>query len=358
VVTGLTGKRPRAPSRYATPALWCGLLLAALAAGCGDDPIAPDDPGGVHGVSGDAVADGPLDADQGDDASDTEGGAELASDTGAPDVDGVAGDTGVGDGPAADDAPVSDPDGDVPSDVAVDGAADAEPVRPTPLVDSRDRLLDTYADAVGASRCQAWAGMTRDQRGVFLTITDLLGNRSWLTEEPESGPREGDDLDTALDHVTRVVAVRGADTDCLLPRCCGGVEFNRLYVVADERLIATFRGDAAGLPAWRPSSDLAGPHDPFTQSAETYHGQPRGQAHFFASDGDAVVLERPGVEGVLEPHLVEIDIDYNLFHESSPECDYRLGTISGRELYEEVWAAEGTSRSVELDYVPTSCESR
>jgi len=119
-------------------------------------------------------------------------------------------------------------------------------------------------------------------------------------------------------------------------------------------LIEAFRSDDDWLPEWAASRDLAGPHDPFTQSSETVNGQPTGQAHFFASDDDMVILERPGVEGVSDPHIIEIDIDYNLIHESNPECDYLF--VPGRQVYEEFWSGHGNGDPVDFDHLPTGCE--
>src|SRR5438552_14103567 len=49
------------------------------------------------------------------------------------------------------------------------------------LTTNRDRLLDSYASIQGLTNRQlAWNSMSPSQRGVFLTITDLLGRRSFL----------------------------------------------------------------------------------------------------------------------------------------------------------------------------------
>jgi len=48
------------------------------------------------------------------------------------------------------------------------------------LKTNRDRLLNSYASHKGyADRYQAWASMTESQKGVFLTLTDLLGRRTF-----------------------------------------------------------------------------------------------------------------------------------------------------------------------------------
>ncbi|MBI1945126.1 MAG: hypothetical protein HYS27_05490 [Deltaproteobacteria bacterium] len=205
----------------------------------------------------------------------------------------------------------------------------------TTLANERDRLLDTLA----TDRCVAWAALDDDQRAIFLLVTDLLGKRTLL-----------DDGDSALAHVMRVHALRGRQHEGCL-RCCGDREFNRAYLSLDDALIAAFRDDA--LPSWRDTRDLAGPHAPFTASSETELGQPRGQAHFFAADDDAVALDRPGVEGVLDAHALELDLDFNLLHESAPTCEY--GGESGLSRYQALWGEHGAGGDAELTYVPGGC---
>ncbi|MDP2341840.1 MAG: hypothetical protein Q8O67_12850 [Deltaproteobacteria bacterium] len=216
------------------------------------------------------------------------------------------------------------------------------------LRDNRDRLLGTLVD--GQDRCAVWSGFDDVQRGVFLTVTDLLGRRSFVTRAV--APRTGVDLEMALDHVVRLWAVNGKETSGCV-RCCGGGEFNRLYFSADDVLVRVLRVDDVGLPAWDGSTDAAGPHEPFTRSLETIAGQPRGQLHLWTTDSEAVALERNGVVGVVDPHIVEIDIDYNVIHESNPECTY--SGSSGRERYEEVWSSEEAFGGAAFDYVPSGC---
>lgn len=283
-------------------------LLAALAC---PQPTAPPDAGGAD----DNDADADADVDGGDD----------------PDV---ARDGGV----------------DADDDAGVDDDDDAGVLAPLPsLRDHRDRLLDSLGDS--PDRCVRWAAFDEVQRGVFLTITDLLGRRSYLRDGPAAGARSGVELEMALDHVTRLWAVNGAEPDGCV-RCCGGGEFNRLYFSADDALLQALR-TGVGLPAWRDSSDVAGPHEPFSKSLETNAGQPRGQLHFWASDGEAVALARPGVVGVVDAHIVEIDLDYNVIHESNPECSY--SGQPGRVRYEEVWSVEEAFGAAAFDYVPGGC---
>ena len=206
---------------------------------------------------------------------------------------------------------------------------------PSALAAARDRWLDT----VSAGRCAAWRAFDDDQRAVFLLVTDLLEQRSAV---PGGG--------SALAHVARLHALRGRQHEGCL-RCCGDREFNRAYLSADADLMAALRDDA--LDAWRDTRDLAGAHEPFTASRETELGQPRGQLHFFADDAHAVPLARPGVEGVLDAHAVEIDLDFNLLHESAPTCEY--GGQSGLVRYHELWTSEGRGGDVELLYAPTGC---
>jgi hypothetical protein len=198
----------------------------------------------------------------------------------------------------------------------------------------RDRLLDSLG-----ARCEVWAAFDENQRAQLLLLTDLLGKRSGLG-----------DGSSALAHVNALYAVRGQRSEGCV-RCCGDGEYNRAYFSVDTALAHALR--EGGLAAWDDSQDLAGPHDPFTMSLETRAGQPTGQAHFFARDEDAVPLGRMGVEQVLDAHALEIDIDFNIVHESSPLCEY--GDETGVERYERVWRDEGVGGDAELAYVPTGC---
>lgn len=283
------------------------------------------------------------------------------------------------------------------------------------LKTNRDRLLDSYALHTGrANRQQAWNEMTIVQKGVFLTITDMLGRRTFMNqnrnytdtfltptqsdydlgcvrknarrnidlegayispydivpggEQPlpdlstpcelvdagtciERGhcaaslaPRT--DHDMALNHVTTLYAVNGNDGGG-----CGGMNYHRLYFSADDELIYKLRNiDALGPVGWRRSEDLGGPHSPFTQSRETMHGQPRGQTQQWAWDYEAVYMTRPGVFGVYDPHLIEMDIDYNGIHDSNPECSY--GGTYGRYKYQNTWYNQGLGGSAEYEYSP------
>jgi len=284
------------------------------------------------------------------------------------------------------------------------------------LKTNRDRLLDSYALHTGrADRQQAWNEMTNVQKGVFLTVTDMLGRRTYMHqnrnytdtfltptqsdydlgcvrknawgrnidlegafispidivpggEQPmpdmsipcefvdastciERGhcsaslaPRT--DHDMALNHVTTLYAVNGNNGGG-----CGGINNHRLFFSADDELIYKLRNiDVLAPVGWRRSEDLGGTHSPFTQSRETMHGQPRGQTQQWAWDYEAVYMTRPGVYGVYDPHLVEMDIDYNWIHDSNPECSYD-GTY-GRYKYQNTWYNQGLGGSAEYEYSP------
>ncbi len=228
----------------------------------------------------------------------------------------------------------------------------------------RNRLLDTLALRLNAAdRCTLWNTMTTVEKGIFLTHTDMLGHRSCLenasvpssqmkgrtcnssectcTTSDACSCAAGSEM--ALDHVFKVWAVNGTDpTCCSGTDCCnGGAEWHRTYFSADLKLIAYFRDVHAGLPEWSESGDFAGPHDPFTQSDETQQGTPRGQVHFWTFDSQASVLDRNGVEGVLDPHIVELDNDYNILHDSNSEGTYSF--TYGRVAYKKHWNWTGSN---------------
>jgi hypothetical protein len=217
------------------------------------------------------------------------------------------------------------------------------------LAANRDRLIDTLAVRKTTTRCPLWTQLTATQKGVFLTITDLLGKRSFMTADPPAGTaRTGADLEQALDHVTKVYEVRDSGGGN------GGGDNNRIWLQMDATLATALRDFNGPLPEWAASTDFAGAHDPFDATSETVHGQPRGQAHFWSADAKSKPLTRPGVEGIDDPHIVEIDIDYDVFHNSNPEGTYFPGGL-GRTAYETYWTPLGAGGGPELDYVPTGC---
>ncbi|MEQ1567420.1 MAG: hypothetical protein ABMA64_17390, partial [Myxococcota bacterium] len=76
---------------------------------------------------------------------------------------------------------------------------------------------------------------------------------------------------------------------------------------------------------WGGSTDLAGPHTPFTVSLETESGAPRGQLHLFRDPGSAQAgapLGRLDLESLVDPYLVELDHDFDCVHDSNPACSY------------------------------------
>jgi hypothetical protein len=205
--------------------------------------------------------------------------------------------------------------------------------------------------------CAQWYDMSDSERNVFLTITDRL-QRTKLA-----------DGSSALSHVRDLVSVRGQNPD----GGCGGANYNRVYLVVDEhlhdamRMIAqhgatvrvngqrVLQEDGFG---WRPTTDLCPPGSPcyehggFTGSIETDRGGPRAQVHFFVDPrtGEAVTHTRPGIEGVRNGYLVEIDMDYNWRHDSSTECRYD-GRRTGAEQYRDM--VRGGSDI--LNFLPCDC---
>lgn len=256
--------------------------------------------------------------------------------------------TKSGEGPLEPSAPANAP---APTSSVSDLPSGPAPATISSLTENRDRLLDTLAQRKSATRCSLWSSLTATQRGVFLTITDLLGRRSYMTNASgadSTGRLSKDDLAVALDHVTKVYEIRDSNGDN------GGMNNNRIWLQVDETLIAALRSPHSALPEWSASGDLAGPHSPFDADSETVDGQPRGQAHFWSADSKSRPIGRPGVEDINDARIVEIDIDYDLFHNSNPEGTY-FPNGKGTEHYTKVWSAKGAGGSPELDYVPTAC---
>lgn len=276
------------------------------------------------------------------------------------------------------------------------------------LQTNRDRLLTDYAHERNyMDAATFWNQMSQSEKGVFLTITDLLGRRSYFWENqpmhnyvylgveedqvagcaamnndndcnngcwfhpstpPGNDPQiEGcvhgwgeacaaagkcsdetiyvdrTDFDTVLNHVEKFYGILGSNS-------CGG-SGNRIFFKADNDVIYWFRNIGLQLPYWRVSHDLAGPHDPFTQSRETDPGQPRGQTQQWAWDYEATPIYRDNFYNAgNDPHIVEIDIDYNVAHDSNPECSY--GGVYGRTKYENYWYYRGLGGPADLGYYP------
>ena len=221
-----------------------------------------------------------------------------------------------------------------------------------PLEHHRNRLLDTLARQRGIpDRCAFWRTLDASQRGVFLTHTDLLGNRSCF-----GAARCAPGDEQALDHVVRLWALRGTDPTCA--GCNGGIDWHRSFWEADAALLSRWRDRSRPLPAWRASHDLMGPHRPFDWTLETEAGPPRGQIQLFSSGAVAVPLRRAGVERLRDPDVFELDEDYNWRHDSNPEGSYR--GIRGRALHERTWSplGNGAAAAFAPEWAPRCGERR
>ncbi len=137
---------------------------------------------------------------------------------------------------------------------------------------NRNRLLDTLAQVKGSpDRCTLWNSFTNIQKGLFLTHTDMLGNRSCMenssiySNELNSGNNCDSSVpcnclpgsDMALDHVYKIWTINGNDPSCQCTEgsngynCCnGGGEWHRTFFGADNALIGYFRNYTFGLPEW------------------------------------------------------------------------------------------------------------
>lgn len=231
----------------------------------------------------------------------------------------------------------------------------------SPTLDaSRDRLLSDYATQRGESADVTWAAMSDSERDVFLTITDLLGNRSPMENDPSRSHEQ------ALDHVTSIVNIRGQNPY----GTCGGQQWSRMFVVVSDRLLDYLRNPKRGLPTWRESRDgyflfmklfwWVGPHQPFNDSAETVTGRPRGQAHFWSNARWARGSRRIREDGYFHPNLVEFDEDYNLMHDSGPRCTYdsEVGPVDGITKHHLTWSQIGTGNDPGWKYQPRSSANR
>ena len=228
-----------------------------------------------------------------------------------------------------------------------------------------NRLFETWRarNASGVDACTAWRQrLDRSQRMVFLTITHRL-TTSWLRPVSVSTyavyyplyEAYVPDGRTPLDHINAVYVIAGGHGP--VPGAgvgsCGGSDNNRLFMSMDHQAwlafgLANATSGSVGNPGplldpwggrvWRESSDIAGPHDPFSASDETSYGSPRGQVHFWAPrtnpEHTAYLIplqpawepvSRRGVEGVTDPYLFEMDQDYNFWHDSNPLCSDFLG---------------------------------
>ena len=219
--------------------------------------------------------------------------------------------------------------GPVDARVAADGAA---PRDATTLGDGGggDASLSALRDALFATStdtpCATWSSFDESQRAVFLTLT----HRLYTSRTPDGRPM--------LAHVDGLHRVLGGGADGTE---CGGIDNNRLFLSMDDylwaRMVETWDDarvieDGAG-SHWLHTGDAAGPHDPFDASSETDTGlrctllietsesrPPTAQAHFFLA-GSAVPVERgPGPAMPTDPHMLEIDHDFDCIHRSNPTC--------------------------------------
>jgi hypothetical protein len=232
-------------------------------------------------------------------------------------------------------------------DGAPDGAAPDAGFAAT-LDGNRDRLIRTYYARLHAlpgvvqsngldggqlaDVCALWSALDPSARAVFLTITHRLQGATLA------------DGSHALDHVTLLYRVNGGQgASPTAAGSCGGGEYNRLIMSEDATLHAaqlaandhqgaaqTGVFDLADIPAggfWRDSHDLGGPHAPFDLSDETNGGAPRGQTQYFRDPSSTAAnapLGRADLETLVDPDALEMDQDYDCFHNSNPSCPYTL----------------------------------
>lgn len=251
-----------------------------------------------------------------------------------------------------------------------------------------NRLFETWRtrNASDVDACTAWRQrLDRSQQLVFLTITHRL-TTSWLGPVPVSPgtfyyplyEEYAPDGQTPLDHITAVYSIAGGHgpNPGAGTGSCGGGDNNRLFMSMDHQLWLAFglanvtSGNPAplhdpwGNRAWQESSDIAGPHDPFDASDETSYGSPRGQVHYWPArlnperTAFLVPLEpaspgpvwRPGVEGVSDPYLLEMDQDYNFWHDSNPLCGGAL------QDYVDNHGSSG-AEPINVNWEPAACSS-
>jgi hypothetical protein len=193
--------------------------------------------------------------------------------------------------------------------------------------------------------------MHASEREVFLTLT----HRMYLSETPDGT--------TMLDHVARLHLVLGGGVS---GNECGDATNNRLFASMDQTLwqlmidawndeLRVTDGGAAGDTFWAHTNDLAGPHEPFDASAETQAGlhclvlvelpsslPPTAQAHYFQAGSAARVDRGPGIQLPADPFLLEIDHDFDCFHQSNPICgDFLDRYVSHYGDYEADWRPTG-----------------
>jgi hypothetical protein len=235
------------------------------------------------------------------------------------------------------------------SDAARDpDGPDSAPLLPdaaTATAGDRDRLFAGYAEG---DSCTVWTALDDSQRAVFLTLTHRLS----VSMTPDG--------QTMLSHVDAVYLILGGGAD---GTACGSGENNRLFVSMDrylwERMVDAWNNELAitdgGGAYWAKTNDIAGPHDPFDASSETQSGlscalvvelpdskPPTAQAHLFR-DGSATRVERgPGISLDADPHMLEIDHDFDCFHQSNPTCgDFAQRYVDNYGDYGADWTPAG-----------------
>lgn len=285
------------------------MLSSLLFAACGEssEPIAAA--GGKGGSAADA---GGLGGNGGADASSGAGGSAAAS-------------GGSGGSAAAAGAP---------ADAAV----------PATLSSLRQALYSGYASS---DTCAAWDGLNASEREVFLTLT----HRLFLSKTPDGA--------SMLEHMTKLWLIRGGGND---GSTCGGSENNRLFLSMSaylwQHMVTTWQGTTSvtdgGGAFWAKTADIAGPHSPFDASNETETGlrctllietsgskPPTAQAHFF-QDGSAVPVKRGPIDLPSDPHMLEIDHDFDCIHRSNPTCSNFINKyVSNYGDYQAGWRPEG-----------------
>jgi hypothetical protein len=227
-------------------------------------------------------------------------------------------------------------------DSATDSSAEAA-VAKDDLAGNRDRLLGTYyaflkssvttpqsnglSGASVTSVCDLWTKLAPSSQATYLTLTARLQQGKLA------------DGSSMLFHATKLYRLVGGDgATATNDGSCGGGEFNRLILSIDDTLHAALLAahdhgsvtpfalaDTAVKSFWRDSHDLGGTHAPFDTSDETEQGGPRGQVQFFAdptSKAATSALGRKDLETLVDPYALEIDQDYDCFHNSNPSCDY------------------------------------
>ncbi|MEO8551423.1 MAG: hypothetical protein ABI678_15705 [Kofleriaceae bacterium] len=253
-----------------------------------------------------------------------------------------------------------------------------------------ERLFETYRARVypWLGSCDAWNQLDPSQRMVFLTITHRLHTGRLgsfnLTPNAVYYPLYQEyvaDGTQALDHITQIYAINGGNGSS--PGggtgSCGGMDNNRLFMQMDHDLwlafgLANATSGTVGSPGplqdqfgnrmWTESGDIAGPHAPFTISDETSYGSPSGQTHFWLPTTNAEHTEyilpsrpqtsgpvnRPGVWGIDDPYMLEMDQDYNWIHDSNPLCGGFLSEYVNNH-------GNDWPEAIDLSWHPSACDA-